>query len=263
MSLLQNEFSIVLPSNSSMKYFPDNTTTSFSTRLPKELELTGKWMVGISEIHVPCTILHVRRKDAKIADDPETYFAHGTYESVQILIRAINEALAVYHKSNQEEMLYFDEKGGYVSFRKFPLKGKPRTFLSNIVKRIIGFEGGTVVTNIPVREGSSALSDLMILGKHPACLARALPDQLFVYSNICEPSIVGDTHATLLRIVNLEARKANFGTTIVKRYSPITYVPVLSNRFQIVDIDIRDQFGNNIPFEFGTLTVTLHFKREF
>ena len=98
------------------------------------------------------------------------------------------------------------------------------------------------------------------MAKHPASPARAIPDQLFIYSDLSEPCIVGDTHAPLLRIVNLEAKKFNFGTTIAKRFDTINYVPLLNNRFQTIDIDIRGQFGQSIPFEFGMLTVTLHFK---
>lgn len=104
---------------------------------------------------------------------------------------------------------------------------------------------------------------MKFIGCQPASLTRAIPTQIFVYSDICEPAIVGDTHAPLLRIVNINAREFKFGSTIVKSFAPVHYVPVLRNRFQTIDIDIRDQFGKPIPFEFGTLTLVLHFKREF
>ena len=124
------------------------------------------------------------------------------------------------------------------------------------VKRILGLEDGFSLIK-------SSGGERTFIGKHPASLARAIPDQLFVYSNLCEPCMLGDTSAPLLRIVNVEAKDFSFGSTIVKKFAPINYIPLLNNRFQTVDIDIRDQFGNAIAFEFGTLTVTLHFKREF
>lgn len=262
----KNEFSIVLPSNSSMKYFPNNVTTNYSTRLPKEVELYGKWTVGISEIHVPCTTLHLRREDTKLSDSPEHYFQHGIYDSMYSFVTALNDSLFLYHKKEVCEKVFYDEKGGFITVKEirkseWQKKCKP-VVLSDAVKRILGFADGFSLVPVPEEE-KNVYRNVMVVGNHPASLARAIPDQLFVYSNLCEPSIVGDTHASLLRIVNINAKKFNFGSTIVKTFAPIHYVPLLNNRFQTIDIDIRDQFGKPIPFEFGTLTVALHFKREY
>ena len=43
-------FYLVLPSNSSFDYHPDNTVAHFITRLPKEINLHGDWEVGLEEI---------------------------------------------------------------------------------------------------------------------------------------------------------------------------------------------------------------------
>ena len=45
-----DQFYIRLPSNSSHDYYPDNTTSSFTTKLPDELNLNGRWEVGLKEI---------------------------------------------------------------------------------------------------------------------------------------------------------------------------------------------------------------------
>lgn len=259
-----NEFTVVLPSNSSMNYFPDNTTTSFSTRLSREIELYGQWLVGLSEIHVPCTTLHVRREDAilSVNEAGEKFsFQHGNFESVYTLIEAINEGLFTYYGKEVHEKLFYDEKGGYVSKRVYKQPNdaaeKKATKLSDTIKRILGFD------ILKKDEKFVGKRNFIITAKEPASLSRAVPDQLFVYSNICEPCIVGDTHAPLLKIVNIEANQFNYGSTIVKRFAPVTYIPLLTNRFQTIDIDIRDQFGNPIAFQFGTLTAQLHFKRDF
>lgn len=264
-----NDFSIVLPSNSSKKYFPNNTTTNYSTRLPREVELYGKWFVGISEIHIPCTTLHLRREDTLLtgdrAESQDLHFQYGTFDSIHSLVGAINDALPLYNtKKDVCQKLFYNEKGGFVSIGFLSRNGSVRMcnspILTEPVKRILGFEEGIIPAIDKHTIGEYALR---YVGSQPASLARGIPDQLFVYSNLCEPSIVGDTHAPLLRIVNLEAKQFNFGSTIVKKFSPVNYIPLLNNRFQTVDIDIRDQFGKPIPFEFGTLTVTLHFKKEF
>lgn len=45
-----------------MRFFPENKTTCFTTQLPRQIQLVGEWSVGISEIHIPYTISHIRAK---------------------------------------------------------------------------------------------------------------------------------------------------------------------------------------------------------
>lgn len=119
----QNSLTIVLPSNSSLSYFPGNTTTNFSTRLPREIELGGRWLVGISEIHIPCTTLHLQRKDTKISGQEQhsedIYFQHGTYNSIQTLVQEINESLIKFHNNQHCEKLLYDDKGGYATIKTY------------------------------------------------------------------------------------------------------------------------------------------------
>lgn len=49
----------MLLSNSSMKFYPDNKTTHFVTKLPRHVELMGKWFVALVEIQIPLTFQHV------------------------------------------------------------------------------------------------------------------------------------------------------------------------------------------------------------
>jgi len=56
-----DQFLLVLPSNSSMRYFPNNKTSSFITELPQSLHLHGEWEVALSEIQFPNTFFHIRR----------------------------------------------------------------------------------------------------------------------------------------------------------------------------------------------------------
>ena len=60
-----DDFYLVLPSNSSMMYFSDNATTCFATQLCREIRLRGDWLVGLAEIHVPCTIMHIQESECE------------------------------------------------------------------------------------------------------------------------------------------------------------------------------------------------------
>ena len=46
-------FYVTLPSNSSMKYFPNNTLTKYTSKLHNQLQLEGKYEVALTEIMFP------------------------------------------------------------------------------------------------------------------------------------------------------------------------------------------------------------------
>ena len=55
-------FYVVLPSNSSLKYFPSNTVTQYVTKLAKPLEFFNEnhWEVALAEITFPNTLINVK-----------------------------------------------------------------------------------------------------------------------------------------------------------------------------------------------------------
>ena len=69
---------------------------------------------------------------------------------------------------------------------------------------------------------------------------------------------VGDIKAPLLRVVD---DTGNFGDTSHRLYMTTQYVPVSKKEFNIVKIDIRSDTGRPVPFEFGKVITTLHFRR--
>src|SRR3989442_1407967 len=48
-----SHFYLTLPSNSSEKYYPDNTLAHFTTKLHNDVTLTGEWEVALAEIMYP------------------------------------------------------------------------------------------------------------------------------------------------------------------------------------------------------------------
>ena len=57
----KDQFFVILPSNSSMHVYPDNTTTHFATYLPRQIELYGEWEVALTEIQIPMTMYHLKK----------------------------------------------------------------------------------------------------------------------------------------------------------------------------------------------------------
>ena len=69
---------------------------------------------------------------------------------------------------------------------------------------------------------------------------------------------MGDIKASLLRVVD---SSGNFGDLIHRLYTTPRYDPVSRKEFNTVEIDIRDDTGRPVPFEFGKVVATLHFRR--
>ena len=63
---------------------------------------------------------------------------------------------------------------------------------------------------------------------------------LYVYCNLIEPWLVGDSRAPLLRIVPIEGHG---GQMITKTYQHIHYLPLLQKHFRTIEIDIKKDIG--------------------
>jgi len=153
-----------------------------------------------------------------------------------------------------------DRKSGYFALLKnCDCKLIHQTIFSEKLKKVLGFKSEVIGKTFSFNVHKSGKS-VTALGSQPSCLSRAIPNQLYVYTDICEPYTVGDSQSALLRIVpinNSRVRLRYYSGSICTDY----YIPVLTHNFQTIVIDIRDEHGDPISFEYGTLTVTLHFKR--
>ena len=94
-----NMFYLTLPSNSSMNYFPNNTLTHYTTKLPKIMDLHGTWEIGLAEIKYPHSWYNVKNKEAwlKVHFYKESelqkhlvLLPDGYYSSAKRIIKAID-----------------------------------------------------------------------------------------------------------------------------------------------------------------------------
>lgn len=251
---------MVLPSNSSMDVYPENTTTRFMTYLPQPVLLTGMWVVALTEIQIPLTLQHIGQDltDKMISffpsslDDIDTesisYLPSGVYDKVENIIDQI-------YSTGNDLNGHLDlsrNDGGYVKIDKIcDCKHDHFLVLPKKLKSILGFDP----TEEAIRVQKTCLA------ARPASLLNGLPNFLMVYADILEPHVTGNVQTPLLRSLTLDLDRFTYGSFQVKNFSSPMYLPVLLTSFRNIEIDIRDQFGKPIPFDCGTLTVTLHFKR--
>jgi hypothetical protein len=83
-------------------------------------------------------------------------------------------------------------------------------------------------------------------------------ERMFIYTNVIEPVDMNDSTTRLLRMVNTSGRA--FTTTQVEFMFPI-YLPVKKGKISRIVILISNDQGDPVPFQVGTVIITLHFRR--
>lgn len=296
MSHKADQFYVSLPSNNSLIYYPENTISSYTTQLPREINLNGEWEVGLSEIVVPNHFLDFEKEDAAFycynihgslpkGKERETlasfqsevdknegwhqieledkskytitkvYIPHGMYKDEQELIAAISDKTDEALGSASDSILpenykhvQIQMKHGFMAISKvcdcadfhfLEFTGK--------LKKVVGFEEPELLWRQPFSP------------PQPCVLRRAKPSLVFVYTDIIQPQITGDTFTQLLRIVTLENSQS--GCEIVRTFPAPQYHRLLTNRFRTIEVLLRDDLGEALPFLSGVSAVTLHFKK--
>lgn len=256
--MTNQSFYLTLLSNSSMSYFPTNTTANFYTKLPKNIKLEGEWVVGLVEFHFPCTMLNVQehqnvvymKRNQKVPNETlpmrvefKNHIPAANYDNINNFLKAFTENPLL--KGNIE--MHCDDISKRVTVT--PLnKDVLSLSATDTLSLQLGFEPRTnfIKTN---------------RGKYPVNLYLGLPHQIFVYTDIIQPQIVGDVMTSLLRVVPMDPTLYIYGAYKMNTFSPAHYLTVMKREFDIIEIDIRTSIGEKVPFEFGTACVKLHFKR--
>ena len=102
------------------------------------------------------------------------------------------------------------------------------------LSKILGFGGG----DIKVRKSSESpyLSDLHDIAS------------IFIYCNIVQPQIVGNTSVPLLRTIAVSGKS---GDVITKTFNNIQYVPVQTKSFEDIEILLRTDTGDPCHMNVG------------
>lgn len=240
---------LTLPSNSSHRFFPGNTLANFITQLPRTINMEdGSWEVGLSEIQYPHTWYNVTKTDGWIliqtSEDVPVYkceLKEGQYKDASQLIESITNLKKVIPKADETIVFTFDHITQKVSIKINP---RARLILSPALTQILGLKADEFGHGFHMGE--------RVIDVHQGFYS------LYVYCSLVEPRVVGDVEVPLLRIVPVQG---NDGEVITKSYENVQYLPLLQKSFNTVEIDIKKDTGDKVPFERGKLVVTLHFRR--
>lgn len=249
---MRDQFYLTLPSNSSMGYYPKNTTTKFSTQLPQKISLKGLWEVALVEFHYPCTFQNISTNDKTLfiytRDITGSYKVYtsdidnGVYERPETIIDMLNKNRTV---SKFYSMSYNKESGHCM------VKPKQTTDTITMVD---------IPKSLSLQLGFNPEKKLPE-SVWPCNVRLGLPSDLYVYCDFIETQFIGDVMAPLLRIVNVDKFSYMFGDQRNIIFTEPHYVPLLFLKFDNIEVDIRLSTGKPVPFQFGTSCVKLHFRK--
>jgi hypothetical protein len=269
-----SSFYVTLPSNSSMDFFPNNTLSTYVTKLPQPFDLKGEWEVGLSEIQFPITWYNVDEKEAQLycvaLHDGESMELvswknisppHGHYANAESLIKQINDAIG-----SNEKMVDFPIRFEYneiskkitMRFENEDVSSTTYLVMSKSLAELLGFEFDAVPDIMTNKEliAITAGGEKTYTGKRVSDLQRGFYS-LFVYCDVVEPTVVGDVKVPLLRTVNISGKE---GETANRIFETVQYMPLHRKQFETIGINIRDDTGRSVPFQRGKVVVTLHFR---
>jgi hypothetical protein len=253
-------FYVTLPSNSSIKYYPGNTLTRFTTRLENPISLTGNWEVGLVEIQYQHTWNNLDKGEGRVyysqQYEKQKYVQNtlrivpGHYATPAILVAVINDSISQFAET-------------------FNLSAYAQFEYSDITKRLTAKipTGANINFSPPLcamlgvgpRQNPIANNEdnLLLWRAANVCDINRGFSSMYVYCNLLEHVPVGDTKAPLLRIIHLTGTS---GDSINTSYEKPYYVPLQQKNFDSIEIDIRSDTGLPVAFEYGKLIVTLHFR---
>ena len=274
-------FYLTLPSNSSSKYYHDNTLTRFNTKLHSGISLSGDWEVGLNEIIFPHTWLTVDETDATFTLSCEGYviqnvvgvapytvevrIPRGYYESVRDVVREINESFSKMNPMpglafRSSEFALATKEKSMMPELKYDESSKRVEFAMNRNQSLSFPSGLAAVLGVDPKQNPSTPEDeetFAWIGANVSDITRGI-NYMMVYCDLLEHVPVGDTKVPLLRIVDA---KGENGEIIHRSYDEPRYVPLQKKNFDSIEMDLRDDLGKPIAFENGKLVVTLHFRQ--
>lgn len=250
-----SSFYMTLPSNASMDVYPDNSCSEYRIQLPRTFYLQHQYEVGLAEIQYPHTwptfdneysykvLYEITPGDVQSITIPE-----GHYKSISELNTELND---MFTQEFSHEVCSVNFSCHDLSRRsKVALRDVHAIHLSRGLADILGFQRLEITNPNPDKNVYYAQSE------YPSDITRGF-STLYVYCNLCEPSVVGNYTVPLLRAVPVQGRDGNIET---KSYNIPHYVPVSTKKFSTVEISIKNDVGENISFKVGKVYVKLHFR---
>jgi hypothetical protein len=298
-------FYVTLPSDSSLDQFPQNTASSFTTKLKHPLILKGRWEVALVELQylnsiftvledtsfrvVMCTAIN-NEALGKVTVCGENWIRvpAGNYQRAEDLLDIIREQIPVLPPvlpdSGWAGKLLQAEKHlppntkaftiGFVSDHDHRVVVEMPSIRVHLVfntesayhlRRILGFGEGDFIWRKDVDDatifkerfhpGNQLKPERRIAGKPMNTILGV--QSIFIYCDVADYSLVGDTSAQVLRNVAIRGGK---NQVVTEKFEAPHYTPVLPSHFETIHVLLANDLGDAVKFAVGKTIVKLHFR---
>ena len=242
-----------------MNVYPDNTLTHFNTLLSKPLDLRGKWEVAMTGISYARSWYDITKNDGTFdfkrrEDEP---WVQNRYT-----IRTdVDPSIVAQRLSLKSAGILFEYLIGSGKFTVRLETDDPEHCKINAHGRmatLLGLRG--VMTSIIEETTDKNGNAVHYVHYKMNDIADLQPiRQFYVYTDIIEHQMVGDTTAPLLRNVPVQG---SFGSMVNIDFTKLEYKTVSTGLVNTIKIDIRDDTGKPIPFNTGRVIVKVHFRQK-
>jgi hypothetical protein len=240
-----DDFYLTAPSNASYRTYSDNTQSSFRIRTAKAIDLS-RYTVALTEIQYPkswltisdCS-LEVRRTNA---DTLTAHLPGGRYVDIEQLVdviqrhvtnlRLANSLLVTWDPIRLKTSVIIRASGMSLSIT--PQLG-----------RILGFETYEFTTGVTGSKHHSDIDEGM--------------SAIYVYSNIVQNQLVGDSLVPLLRVVPIRGARGELYRS--EEFLHPHYLPTVKETTSELQFHLRRDDGSDISFKTGKVVLTLHFRK--
>ena len=267
------------PSDSSPEIYPHNTLANFTMHLSKPMEFdSDDYEVGLSELQYPRSWDNVRRDRNKIVLicghgeswmwQDEIIIAPGYYKSIADLVtyvqdqinlrtlpaKAENETnlkgLFFKHQSLTNQVTINAKNMELQGYKNKTLSKNVRLVLKGDIAQLFGFADNTVIKSGMIKDG------------HEVARTDGKFFQMHVYSTILLPQQYGGEMQCILRTIAISARKNPDDDFIAEIFHPVRYYPISSRYITDINFQFRDNNGELVGFQTGTVLAVLHFRKK-
>ena len=194
-----NQFYVVLPSDSSIDFFSDNTVAHYKTKLAHPICTDGDYEVALTELIYPMRYYNFippnkvsLRYSLGESDNFNWELQPGYFRDEESLVDYLNASLLKTFSTHYKGDPFFkyDEKKKRLRFRMYG------TLTKDGVAHSVDFNA---------REAGMSLGliEKLKLGKNEVFELSDYQSLIYVYCDIVSPSLIGDVQTPLLRVIAL------------------------------------------------------------
>ena len=248
-----NSKHFVLPSGASHDTYPENTNSHFKVKLPERLVCKrGEWEVAMESITYHnnwdnATNAYMMVED-KTGQKHRVKFPDGRYGTVLNVLLALYTSLQMSQFYRYLYLYYSVEYGKPILSI---LDGDYSIEFSPDLADMLGF--------IPGKKYTKPDGDTLVVPENESNM-QTVYEQLYVYSNLCDNMVVGDSSVPCL--YNVPVRWTDEQTNLVgETVEEPMYVNAAALDTDVVEVDIRRRDGESVVFRGGRVVITVHLRK--